>query len=146
MKKQLLLMTLIVLCISLMLAGCAKSNFSVNVNEENAAVITAENSKEGDFGAGGTLTVGENEMLVLESSFDDGCTVHIKVAGSESLKDGETVPDPGSMDIVAIDQDISGTETMTFDVQPGEYGVSAEVISKGSGKATISVQPSEKTN
>ena len=122
------------------LTACGKINFSVHINEDNTASIEAVRAKEKAFGGAGSITVGENEKIVIESDLSGKSEINVKLipmgglgidAAAEDLANrfngGNTV----------LDVNVSGKAVTEYEIAPGDYTVSAAVVSKATGTIQI---------
>ena len=135
-KTVILLLTTALL---LTFCGCSKSNFSVAVKEDNTAEIKAEQSTKDMFGGAGTMTVKEGEKLVVESNLEKG-SIKIHFAQMSEASEiavstvSEIIPDENDS---ALEITISGKETSEYDIDPGDYFISATVLEKANGEIKI---------
>ena len=140
-KKRLviLLMALLVLCLS----GCKKSNFGVRVNEDMNVEINAENASNDMFGAASGFEVAEGQKVYIEPALTKG-EISVRI-NAVSLTDIDAKPEElleavTGTDNTVLDLKINGIETSEYELEPGTYSVSANVLTKADGKVIITVR------
>ena len=133
MKKK-IVPGLLLLCV-LLLAACGSSLFNVSSTEDNSISITAENALKDSMGIG-YLTVGEDQKVLVEPSLDDQGELRLRFMAG--LLGSEDFPEEPS-----LEETISGTEPVEFELEPGEYTVGVTVAKKLTGTAVISVKDAE---
>ncbi|MBQ6521191.1 MAG: hypothetical protein IJI14_20985 [Anaerolineaceae bacterium] len=138
MNKSYLIFLMIIL--SLCLSGCRKSNFGVNVVNEQNIEITAEDSIKGMFSAAAGIEVKENQKLYVEPALEKG-EISIKITrfltdvGADAKKVTESLVSENVLNINA-----AGNQKTEHDIEPGLYGISVEVVKNADGKINISIQ------
>ena len=126
------------------LAGCG-GQFSVVCNEDLNIEITAENASKDSTGMAGTFTVGENNTAVIESNLDKG-TVHVQFSSFDAGPDadGEELKSETQKTPV-FEADVSGTDSVSCELEAGDYLVGATVTEKANGKVFVNIVENEKT-
>lgn len=120
----------------LALAGCGvKPVFGVSTNEDNTISITAEKAVKDSVGLG-YLTVGENETVVIEPSFEGGGELRIRMMAG--LLGADDFADEPTWEV-----SFSGTEPIEQEIAPGEYTVGVTVLEKVTGTALVRTQRNE---
>ena len=140
MSKRILFFSILFI-LAAILTGCQKINFSVTVNKDQNAEITAKNASKGSFGAAGSLETAEGQKIFIDAALDKG-EIMIKFipfdlgmdAAANELKNAVKGED------AVLELTVSGNEKQEYDIEPGSYMVSAEALSKSSGNILISVQ------
>ena len=127
-KKSLPLM---LLALVLLLSACGKNPvFGVSTNEDNSIRVTADRGSKGSTGIG-YLTVGKNEQVIVDAADmgKDGKLSLRFVAGVLGSDDFSEEP--------AYETTVSGGDSASFTVEPGEYTVGVTAQSKVTGTALI---------
>ncbi len=144
MKKQKLLMVLISVILMLILTGCKKPNFGVHIHDDKNAEIIAQNALQGMSGTAASLEIGEGQKLSVVPSLTKG-ELNIKISAADtglgidaSISELENMVSGGSAP--ALDLNISGTKPAEYDLEPGEYSVSAAVLSRANGTVLLTVK------
>ena len=140
--KRIVSITAVLLLSLLVLAGCS-SEMSLRVNEDNTVTIDAKRAKKDQVAAAGTLTVAEGEVLVAEPSLKKGGEIQLLFSapvapGIEASP--QDLKDATSGENAAFEFIISGSEPQELAVDPGDYFVSAKVLTKADGTVTIRVK------
>ncbi len=143
MKKITLIIALMVIA-TVSMIGCSESLFSVSVTDNNTVEIEAENADSDSYGGAGSLIVGENECLAIEPNFEGNSAVLVQFGTEEGDidEDSDDMMEEETMANPAYEVEISGTESITYDVSEGEYFIKATAIgNQCTGTATIRVEP-----
>ena len=80
--------------------------------------------------------MGENQKVLVEPSLDDQGELRLRFMAG--LLGSEDFPEEPS-----LEETISGTEPVEFELEPGEYTVGVIVAKKLTGTAVISVKDAE---
>ena len=124
----------ILFAVMLILTACGqKPVFVVSSNDDNSISVTADRGPKDCMGIG-YLTVGENEQIAVDADFNPDGKLALRfmdgVLGSSDFPD-----EP------AAEASISGSDSMTFTAEPGEYTVAVIAQSKLTGNALIYTKP-----
>jgi len=128
----------ILLISSLSLASCSKSSFGTSENTEKAITIEAKKADKDDFISTGTLVVGEGEQITVTSGLEKG-TVDIELIAVPSDQSIDELPDIDSDPVLTAS--VSKGDTVSGNVDPGDYMVKATVKKKATGTVDITVDP-----
>ena len=143
MKKITLIIALMVIA-TVSMIGCSESLFSVIVTDNNTVEIEAENADSESYGGAGSLIVGEDECLSIETNFEGDSAVLVQLGTEEGDidEDSDDMMEEANMANPAYEVEISSTESITYDVSEGEYFIKATAIGNQCiGTATIRVEP-----
>ena len=120
----------LVFAILLLLTACGKKPlFGVSTNEDNSISVLADRGPKDSMGIG-YLTVGENEQVVVDAGFNPEGKISLRFMSGTPGDDGL----PGG---TSYEASISGSDSMSFSVDPGTYTVALFVQSKVTGSALI---------
>ena len=138
--KQKIFVILMLIVLVLGLTGCRKPNFGVRVDKDLNVEITAENASRDMTGAAGSFEVAEGQKLYVEPALKKG-EIGVKItAGSLGIDASvEELKDAVSGSGAVLEFTVSGKEPVEFEIEPGEYGVTATVLSKAEGTVVIKV-------
>lgn len=144
MKRMITAILAALLSMSL-LAGCGKGEFSVGISEDNTAAIEAINAKAGSEGAAGTLTVEENQKIVIIPNFegDGAVTIQLKSFELGESAESEELLSALNAEGAVFDETITGTEPVEYEVPAGDYMVFATAQNKVTGTATVTLERAE---
>ena len=124
------------------MTGCGKREFSVRIDENLNAVITAENASKDMLGGAGSLTVEEGQKVVVEPAIEGNGKIRIVFSGS-SLSE-ESSPEELTNAVNAEDGDlvieVTGSGKMEYELVPGDYFLNATVLEPTTGTVTISAK------
>ncbi len=121
----------------LVLAGCAKSEFGMRVDENGAVQIHAENAKNGDKAGAGTFTVKENQELVMESSIKDGDRIKISFVDTSDSQNADADVSELTNEEADWVYFAEGSMISYGGIKQGDYFVNAEVDGKATGDVKI---------
>ena len=141
--KRMILPVILILILAVILSGCKKPNFGINVNADNTASIEAVRASKGSFGGAGSLEVGEGQKIVVESKLNGKSEVSISFTGDVPMKaDAELTELTEAMkgENAALEITVKGTGTTEYDLEPGVYFLAAKAIEKSNGTVLISVR------
>ena len=142
MKRMILPVFLILIC-AVMLSGCKKPNFGINVNADNTVSIEAVRASKGSFGGAGSLEVGEGQKIVVESKLDGKSEISVSFTGDVPMKaDAEMNELIETMkgENASLEITVKGSGTTEYDLEAGVYFLAAKVIEKSNGTVLISVR------
>ena len=153
MKRKFCIAFTVVFVLTMMLAGCGKSNFGVRVNEDLNIEIIAENATADMSGAVGTFTVEKGDKVVIEPSFEKGSVLvqfytfdapspDIEVTENEAESADDIGAELNVEDVVGqgdpvFEVEVSGTEPIECSFGEGDFMVSATAQNKVTGTAVI---------
>lgn len=72
MKKIVHPIAWVLVLLTIMLTGCAKSDFGVMNNGDSKVEIVAENAAKDSFGSTGVFTVNEGDIVLVEPNLKKG--------------------------------------------------------------------------
>lgn len=138
MKK--LFAALILMILLLSLTGCRKSNLAVSADETSVQIV-AENASKGMFGATSGFELNEGQKLYIEPSLTKG-EINVKIKAFDLGEDAsiEELKDAVSGSNADLEINISGSEPLEYELEPGSYSVSASVLSKADGTVQFNVR------
>lgn len=118
------------------LAGCAKSEFGMRVNEDLNVEINAENARKGDNAMAGTFELEEGQKIVVESEIDGEVLVKFYTVSN----DVETLPLPDESAKPDFELTVNSSGKTEYNLAAGDYFISAEATAKTTGKIVISAK------
>ncbi len=121
---------------ALSLAGCAKSEFSMRVNEDLNVEINAENATKGSNAMAGTFDLKDGQKIVVESEIDG----EVLVKFYSVTNDAETLPVPDESAKPDFELTVNSSGKTEYDLAAGDYFVSSEAMAKTTGKIIISAK------
>lgn len=143
MKNKQFRIIVLVLALTLMLAGCKKTNFGIVSNDDNTMTITAVNAPKDLFGGSGFITVTEGQKIVIDSTLNKKGEILLKFssgpAADMDAAAAELVSSVSGENAV-LEVFVKGPGTTEYEIAAGDYGLYAEVISKANGTVGVSVQ------
>lgn len=139
MKKNSIFVSLMILALAMfVMVSCGGgTTLSADVQGEDHIVITADKAAEGDFLQTGSLIVGADQQIVIDSQLDPGA-IQLDFISGEGLDDIEGVPE--EPDSVAYTANVSGVESQAVSFGEGEFMVRVTVTEKASGTVDITVK------
>lgn len=138
MKRRTIIALVMMLALAMiMMASCAKSEFSGDVTDEKNMTITAKNADEGDFFVTGTLAVGEDEQIAIDSALEKG-EITIEFISAEGNDNIEELPELDRE--AAYTAFISGESAQSVSFGAGEFMIKPTVTGKATGTVTITVK------
>ena len=143
MKKKQILIIMLAFVLMMILIGCKKSNFGVVSNDNNTMVITAVNAAKKSFGGSGFITVEDGQKIVIDSSLNDKGEISLKFSAGPATDIGVSQTelfDAVSGANAVLEVSVKGSGLTEYEIEPGDYGLYAEVISKSNGTINISVK------
>lgn len=139
MKKKTIILSVLVLVLAMLaMAACSNSSFGVVTNDDKTMTITAENSEKDDSAVSGTLVVGEDEQITIDSNLESG-GMKLEFISNEGFDDPEEVPDIDEAQ-AAYTANVNGVESQAVMFGAGSYLVRATVTEKASGTVDIVVK------
>lgn len=141
--KRMILFAVVVLVCMVMLSGCKKPNFGINVNDDNTASVEAVRASKGSFGGAGSLEVGEGQKIVVESKLNGKSEISLSFTSEAPMKADANITEltvAVNGDNAALEIVVKGSGTTEYDLEPGVYFLGAKVIEKSSGTVLISVR------
>lgn len=136
MKKRFVSIAVLALLAALLLTGCSKPTFTVSTEEDNTISVTAKRAPDRSAGIG-YITVGENEQVVVDADFTGSGKLQVRMMAG--LLGSEDFPDEPS-----YDSTVSGSDSMSFTVDPGEYTVGLICQGKLTGSAVVRTEAAAK--
>ena len=137
-KKNLILSVMVLAMAMLMMISCSSSSFGVVTSDDKTMTITAENSDEGDSAVSGSLVVGADEQVTIDSNLDKG-GIQLDFISSEGFDDPEEVPDIENADAVYTAY-VSEVESQAVQFGAGTYVVRVTVTDKANGTVEVIVK------
>ena len=139
-KKRSKIMILLLSLATVLLSGCG-GEFGVRVTKDNRVMIEAKNAEADSLGSAGSFTVEENQKVVIESDLKDNDEISIRFLSSL----GELNKDSGVGEILeavnseegALQVTVSGSSTSEYQLEPGDYMVSAKTLNKVNGTVSV---------
>lgn len=127
------------LSLILILAGCGKSVFSLEMNEDlKSGTITLEKASKGDFVTSGSLHVDEGDTVYIEPALEGDSEINIKLIGAIEGADGsEEIEEVFNENDPVLDVDINGTDPTECGLPAGDYYISVTVVKKATGTVMI---------
>ena len=143
MRKMMLSLTVIVLLLITAAAFTACSSgptLTGEMDDEGKEVTyTANKADKDDFVLSGTLIVGEDEQIVIDSELEKG-SMQFEFIKNDGMDDTEEVPDVEGMDATYTAY-VSEIESQAVQFGAGEYMIRATVTEKGTtGEVDIEVK------
>lgn len=140
-KRKIILISLLLFVLTVVLAGCKKNVFSVVVSNDLNVEITAQNASKGSFAAAGTIQAEEGHKIVVEPTLKKG-EITIKFTSSDLGMDASVneLNNAVKGENAVLEFTVIGKEPQEYDIEPGSYMISAEVLSKSDGIIVISVK------
>ncbi|MBQ6521157.1 MAG: hypothetical protein IJI14_20810 [Anaerolineaceae bacterium] len=148
MKKNCILLILSVLIMILAFTGCSsekKMNLTLDVSKENIAKIEARKADSKFFASSGGFVVREGERVVITPSIAKGGEINIKLVTEEGLG-VSNINNTGAIGRLqdpenpALNVNVSGNEVQKYEVEPGEYIVTASGVKTADGTVTVTVE------
>ncbi|MBE6042105.1 MAG: hypothetical protein E7220_06250 [Clostridiales bacterium] len=143
--KKAITIVIAVLCMAFLLAGC-KSELGLDMSSDGkSCTVTVKNGAEGDYAPSGVLTFGEGQKLIMEPAFEGDGSILVSITPASAMDLGENADPDEIQDAVngaggaALDVSLSGTDPQEFEMEPGDYYVTATVESKVTGTAQLKV-------
>ena len=150
MKKKLFVIPAVIIGIAALLAGCgSKTPLTMDMAEDGSScTITFDKATLDENTMTGTLTVGENDTVVVEQEMEgDGTgTVKFIPADGEALSDKDATLDEleGALDDenTALELVVSGSGSETYAIAAGDYYLAVTAENKATGTVNIRVEES----
>ncbi len=137
MKRNHLLAVILALALSLLLAGCGKSEFGVIQNDPDRIVISAENAEKEAFFVTGTLEVAEGQQIVAAADLEKGS---IRVEIYAAPEGEESVNELTDLGDALLTGDLKTDERFEGGMAAGSYLVKAICLEKATGSVEVTVQ------
>ena len=137
-KRSLLAVIMIMAVAMLVMVSCGKSSFGVVTNDDKTMTITAENSENDASAVSGTLVVGEDEQITIDSNLESG-GMKLEFISNEGFDDPEEVPDIDEAQ-AAYTANVNGVESQAVMFGAGSYVVRATVTEKATGTVDIVIK------
>jgi hypothetical protein len=139
MKRRVLAVVIMALMTAMLaMVSCSSSEFGAQVANEKEMNITAENAAADEMVTTGTLEVGENEQVTIDSNLEEG-GMKIEFISNEGFDDIEEVPDLEGVE-AAYTAEVNGVESQAAMFGGGSYIVRATVTEKATGTVDILVK------
>ena len=139
MRKKTMALSILVLAMAMLLMiSCSGSSFSMQAVDDKTMNITAEKADEGDSVVSGSLVVGEDEQITIDTNLDKG-GVTVDFISDEGFDNSEEVPDIENAE-ATYTTNVSGVESQTVSFGTGSYVVRATATDKANGTIEISVK------
>lgn len=140
-KKYLALVAIAALVSAMFLTACSSSEFAT-VSDENgkSMIITATNAGTDSSSISGSLIVGDNDEIIIESSLEEG-SIQLDFLSGEDFDDMEDVPS-GEVDSL-LEAVVGPGETQTCEISSGEYMVKVSVLEKATGSVNVTIKEKE---
>ncbi|MBR3364555.1 MAG: hypothetical protein IKG53_06750, partial [Solobacterium sp.] len=116
------------------LAGCAKSEFGMRMNEDLNVEINAENAKKGATAMAGTFELEEGKKIVVDSEIEGEVLIEFYSVSN----DADTLPIPDESAKPDFELTVNSSGKTEYDLAAGDYFVSSEVMNKTTGQIIIS--------
>ena len=143
MMRKFTLTAVFLLIAAFMLTGCGRDAFTAENYGENSITFHGKGAAKKSFVVTGSLTVEENDKIVIESAMEKG-QLRIKLVTFAAQDDINASPEDlksvTSDDAAVLDEIAEGSGTGEYTVDPGTYYVSAEVLKKMTGDVTVRVE------
>ena len=140
-KRNILVLLLLALVLTIVLSGCRKAEFSVSINEDRTAEINAKNAGTDMFSGAGGFIVEEGQKIHVEPSLNKG-EINLKFSTSDLGIDANVkdLMSAASGDNAVLEVKINGKEPSDHEIEPGDYYVYAQVLSKAEGTILITAR------
>ena len=139
MKRKSLFVSIMVLAIAMLtMISCGGPEFTGEILGDNEMNITAKNADTDSVILTGTLAVGEDEQITIDSNLENG-SVQIEFISSEGYDNMEELPDMDNAE-AKFTAYVSGVESQAVSFGGGEYMVRATVTEKATGTIDILVK------
>lgn len=109
---------------------------AADVQDESHMVFTAKKAAEGDFVLSGTLKVGKDQQILIDSQLDPGA-VQLDFISNEGMDNVDEVPEEAAAKYTA---NVSGIESQAVFFGEGEYMVRVTVSEKATGTVDLQVK------
>jgi len=139
-KNRITAAVTVLILLSLTLAACGKSEFSVNVNTGKRMVITAENAEKDASFTVGTLEVSEGEQIVIAADLKKG-SVRVELGYMPEEQSADKFPDISGDAVVTANVKLDEGAVCT--AKSGNYYVRAICLEKATGTVNVEAQPAE---
>ena len=101
----------VLLLLAVLLVGCGqKGEITIDNTEDGQVTVTAQKAGEGSGGVG-YITLAEGQTLAVESNLEGNSSIQIKVRAE------------GDDQTALVDETITGVNTYSYDLEPGDYNV-----------------------
>lgn len=138
MKKKTLILSILVLAIALVaMVSCSSSSLAVNSTDEKHTDIIAENAGPDDETLSGTIVVGEDEQVTIDSNLEKG-GLQIDFIKSEGEQSEEDTPDMDAEPTYTAN--VSEVESQAVQFGAGTYMVKVTPTDKATGTVNIVVK------
>lgn len=139
MKRKAYILSLMVLVLAtIVMTACTGSSFGMVTNDEKSMSVTAEKSGDGDSATSGSIVVGEEEQITIDSNLDSG-SIQLDFISNEGFDDMEEVPDLENAE-VKYTTTVSEVESQAVSFGAGSYLVRATVVDNANGTVEIKVK------
>lgn len=138
-RKTFILLTMVLAFSMLVMVSCSQSSFGAVSVDDKTMTVTAENASKDDTAVTGSLVVGEDEQITIDSSLDGG-GMQIEFFVDEGFDDMEEEPDLDELQ-PAYTANVSGVESQAVQFGAGSFMVRATATEKKTnGKVEIHVK------
>ena len=138
MKKKTLILSILVLAMAMIaMVSCSSSSMVVNTIDEKNMEITAENAAKDDFALSGSLVIGADEQLVIDSNLEEG-GLKIELIKAEEEQSEEELPDVDAE--ATYTANVSGVESQAVSFGEGTFSVRVTATDKATGTVTVVVK------
>lgn len=138
MKKKSIFISLMILTLAMfVMVSCGGgTTLSADVQGEDHIVITADKAADGDFLQTGSLVVGADQQITIDSQLDPGA-IQLEFISTEGMDDIEEIPEGSEALYTAA---VNGIESQAVSFGEGEYMVRVTVTEKATGTVDIVVK------
>ena len=133
----------ILLSMIMLLGACGKSEFGLVSNNDTSMTVNAKNAAKGDSFMSGSIEVGDNEKIVIESNLEKG---EVKIELYSVTDDGDINHLPTISDEPVIMADLKVNDSFAGEVEAGTYMLKATCIEKATGTIQVLSQKVDKTS
>lgn len=142
MKKKTLFicMMILTLALSLMVSCGGGTTLSADVQDEGHMVFTANKAAADDFVLTGTIVVGKDQQVLIDSALDPGAAT-VEFISNEGLDNEDEVPNELPAESKpAYAANVSGIESQAAFFGEGEYMVRVTITEKATGTIDLQVK------
>ena len=137
MKRKSLSVCFMILAVSMfVMVSCSQSMLGCDVIDESHMVITSEKSNPDDSTFSGSIVVGDDQQIVIDSQLEEG-GMQIEFIDATGMDDMEEIPEDVEAKYTA---NVSGVESQAVSFGAGEFVVRATVTEKATGTVDIQVK------
>ena len=129
---------LLVLALTLALAGCGRSSFGLSENSEKRMVITAERAAKDAFFMVGSLEVEEGERIAIRAALTKG-EIEVEIVAAPAAQSIDGLPDFDGEAVLTAK--LKNSDGAAGTVSAGSYLLRATCLERASGTVVIEVEP-----